>query len=256
LARYTAITCSVLYREICAAAAVSPNRIDLDFVDQGLHDRGGGPMAVELQRRIDAADAGAPDAVLLGFALCNNGVAGLRAGRAPLVVPRAHDCITLLLGSKERYREVFDGHPGSYYLSGGWIERATRPMEPLAPGQAPEGTGWDREKTLAAYVEKYGEENAKYLMETLHGWSANYQRIVFIDNGLGDAGACRLEARRRAADRNLEYVEVQGDNRLMRRLTDGPPWDEGEFLVVPPGREVRPSYDERIVEAREPSGSR
>ena len=55
--------------------------------------------------------------------LCNNGVAGLRTKRVSLIVPRTHDCITLLLGSKERYREYFDAHPGTYFHFTGWIER-------------------------------------------------------------------------------------------------------------------------------------
>ena len=40
-----------------------------------------------------------------------------------LVVPRAHDCITLFLGSKERYLDYFQTHPGVYFKTSGWIER-------------------------------------------------------------------------------------------------------------------------------------
>jgi len=38
------------------------------------------------------------------------------------VVPRAHDCITLLLGSKERYAKLFGERPGTYWYSAGWLE--------------------------------------------------------------------------------------------------------------------------------------
>ena len=41
----------------------------------------------------------------------------------PLVIPRAHDCIALFMGSRQRYREYFDAHPGTYYRTSGWIER-------------------------------------------------------------------------------------------------------------------------------------
>jgi hypothetical protein len=41
-----------------------------------------------------------------------------------MVVPRAHDCIALLLGSREKYAVYFDAHPGTFYQSPGWVERA------------------------------------------------------------------------------------------------------------------------------------
>ncbi|MFV1980286.1 MAG: DUF1638 domain-containing protein [Rhodothermia bacterium] len=33
------------------------------------------------------------------------------------VLPRAHDCITLLMGSRTRYLEYFKAHPGTYFRS-------------------------------------------------------------------------------------------------------------------------------------------
>ena len=59
------------------------------------------------------------DAILIGYALCSNGVVGLTSRRIPLVIPRGHDCITLLLGSKELYRDYFDSHRGIYWYSSG-----------------------------------------------------------------------------------------------------------------------------------------
>ena len=56
-------------------------------------------------------------------ALCSNGLVGLTARNIPVVVPRAHDCITLFLGSKERYLDYFQSHTGVYFKTSGWIER-------------------------------------------------------------------------------------------------------------------------------------
>jgi hypothetical protein len=37
------------------------------------------------------------------YGLCNLALTSLRARAVPVVVPRAHDCITLYLGSRQRY---------------------------------------------------------------------------------------------------------------------------------------------------------
>ena len=48
---------------------------------------------------------------------------GWRRGPSPLVLPRAHDCITLLMGSRTEFERYFQDHPGVYYRSTGWVER-------------------------------------------------------------------------------------------------------------------------------------
>jgi hypothetical protein len=84
-------------------------------------------------------------------------VVGLTSRRLPLVIPRGHDCVTLLIGSKERYREYFDTHRGIYWYSSGWIERTLQP-------------GRERyELTRRHYMETYGEDNAEFLMEMEQG---------------------------------------------------------------------------------------
>lgn len=40
-----------------------------------------------------------------------------------LVIPRAHDCITLYLGSRQRYLEQFNARPGTYWYSLDYLER-------------------------------------------------------------------------------------------------------------------------------------
>ena len=90
---------------------------------KGLHDFGAKAMRREIQARIDAADAGPCEAVALGYGLCGNGLAGVEARTKPLVLPRAHDCITLLMGSRQTFDYYFGEHTGVYYRSAGWVER-------------------------------------------------------------------------------------------------------------------------------------
>ncbi len=249
MARHRLIACEVFFREFCQALTSTPNVVNVEFASQGLHGRRSFSMAGELQRRIDACDDGTYHAILLGYGLCNNGIVGLHARHTPLVVPRAHDCITLFLGSRRRYDEMFRADPGSYYLTSGWIERTGHSMETL-PSRA--GGVSARGARHAEYVERFGEENAEYLMEVMHSWKDRYARMVFINLGVGNVDADRAHAANEAAEHDLEFAEVAGDLQLFRGLLNGPPWDEDTYLVVPPGMEIHPSYDEQVVAARAP----
>ena len=121
--RLKLIACEILYRELCAAVARSINQVDVEFLPKGLHDIGQAGMSARLEEVLAAVDESQYDAVLFGYALCSNGLVGLTARSIPLVVPRAHDCITLFLGSKERYLDYFQKQPGVYFKTSGWIER-------------------------------------------------------------------------------------------------------------------------------------
>ena len=90
---------------------------------KGLHDLGSEQMQARVQEAVDAVDTEAYDAILLGYGLCNNGLVGITAKDIPLVLPRAHDCITLFLGDRKRYSTYFIDHPGTYFKTSGWIER-------------------------------------------------------------------------------------------------------------------------------------
>ena len=121
--RLILIACEIFYREVSAVVARSVNRVDVRFLPKGLHDIGQVKMQQELAEALDDIDETQYDAAVLGYGLCNNGLVGLSARSIPLVVPRAHDCITLFLGGKERYLEYFHNNPGVYFKTTGWIER-------------------------------------------------------------------------------------------------------------------------------------
>ena len=116
------IACDVLYREVCQACAETKHATDVVFVPFGLHSSPT-QLRERLQQEIDAADSQDYDALVLAYGLCSRGTAELEARSKKLVLPKAHDCITLLLGSRERYDEEFTGNPGTYYYSAGWVER-------------------------------------------------------------------------------------------------------------------------------------
>jgi hypothetical protein len=236
--RLQLITCKVLQREAYFCAARSKNVVDIVLMEQGLHnepDRLRREVRKALERTHDVQ--GRPyDASLLGYGLCSNGVVGLSAA-IPIVIPRGHDCITLLLGSKERYQEYFDSYRGVYWYTPGWIESGKQPSKERY------------EILLEEYTRKYGRDNAQYLMEVEQTWIKEYKWAVFVDWGLVEADAYKNFTKQCAAFLKWGYEELTGDPGLMQRFVDGP-WSEEEFLIVEPGRRIAEDVTSRgIVKA-------
>jgi hypothetical protein len=241
--RLKLISCEVFYREICTVVARSPNVIDVEFLPKGLHDLGAARMRAQVQAALDRVEETRYDAVAFAYGLCNGGLAGLAARTIPLVLPRAHDCITLFLGSRRRYLNYFQANPGVYFKTTGWMERGENP-ESLSQLSIQEQTGMNR--TYAELVARYGEDNAAYLYQTLCRQARHYCQLTFIEMGVEPDGTCETRASEEAARRGWRFEKIAGDLSLLQWLVDGQ-WDGDEFLVVPPGGCVAPAYDEGII---------
>lgn len=245
--RLIVIACEILYREISYCVAQSRNVVDARFLRKGLHEVGEEEMSKTLQDEIDQVPKDKYDAILLGYGLCSNGIRGLTTGQIPLVVPKAHDCITLLLGSKERYRDHFDKHPGTYFRSTGWIERDSSDTgQDEKPGRFLTQLGFGR--SFEELVAKFGEDNARYVVETLQSWdwTNNYDRLAYIDMDIGHFPEYEDLARLEAQEKGWTFERLEGDIGLLRRLVDGE-WNPGEFLVLQPGNKIHPIYVGDII---------
>ena len=242
-----AIICQVLTREMEDVCSRSPHTVDVETVTMGLHDLGA-QMHPHLQERIEAADdEGSYDAIVLGYALCGRGTEGLCARKTQLVLPRAHDCIGLLMGSRQRYEAYFEGHPGVYYRSPGWVE-FQKPDNTLEPAFAASKRVLGERRTLEELIAQYGEENGKYLFEQFTSYRRHYSGLTYISTGIGTEDVLRDQARVEAERQGWAFEEVKGSLRLLERLVNGE-WDVADFLVVPPGATVRATLNESIVEA-------
>lgn len=226
-----AIVCEIFAREAARAAAYSPHIVHLQFMHSGLHDEPD-RLRSSVQAEIDAASGGEFDYIVLGYGLCSRGTADLVARKTPIVIPRAHDCITLFLGSRERYDREFAEHPGTYYYSAGWIEHKNGD---LSQGTLKSTHETHAEERYRDYLEKFGEDNARYLIEQEGLWLAHYDRAALIDTGLGDMDAYRRFTTDVAGKNGWEYQELQGDTRMVDDLFNGN-WNEHEYLIVRPGQ--------------------
>jgi len=240
--RLKLISCEVLFREMCDACAHTPNQVDVEFLPKGLHDMGSKGMLQNLQHAVDATPQSSYEAILLGYGLCGNGLDGLTARHTRLVLPRAHDCIALLMGSVECHQRYFENNPGTYYRSTGWLERG-RDLRQLNPHPM----GFD--ESLEAMIKKYGEDNGRYLFEELTRYQQQYRKLAFLESGLEADGAFAAEAAAEASSKGWTFERLPADLSWVRRMLDGK-WDGAEFVVAEPGQRIAACYDGSIVQVK------
>lgn len=242
--RLHVVACQVFSRELCAIAAQSSHVVELDLLPQGLHDTPAllREMVGKAIRKVEdhyqkGISKYLPDAIILGYGLCSNGVVGLQAGKIPLVIPRTDDCMGIFLGSQRRYLDLFHQYPGIYWFNHGWIENAFIP------------TKEQLEKKYQQYREQYGEDNTEYLQQEDRRWISNYQYCGYIrSNGPWEKKEYRKLAHQTAKDNGWKSVDVEGDSSMLERLLQGE-WRAEECLICPPGYRVEASYDETKIKA-------
>jgi len=200
----------------------------LNWMDYGLH-RVPGQMTGALQAVIDAIDR--PSLVVLGYGLCGNGLKGLQARQHTLLAPRTDDCIAIFLGSYRAYMREFQSTPGTIYLTKGWLESGSNPLQ-----------------EYEALVVKYGAKEADWLIDQQY---RNYSRLALVAHSQADLEHYRPQAQAVAkfAQRwGWRYQEILGSDNYVRHLVEAtvalsggqkmPAALNADFVVVPPGGEI------------------
>jgi hypothetical protein len=108
--------------------------------------------------------------------------------------------------------------------------------------------------TLDALVERYGEDNGRFLYDELTRYQQAYTQLTFIETGIEPDGRGEADARVEAAEKGWKFEKVRGDLGLFRGLLAGE-WGEADFLVVPPGHRIVARADQAIVAAELPKAS-
>ena len=83
-------------------------------------------------------------------------------------------------------------------------------------------------------------------MEVMGEWGENYTRAAFIDTGAPDGERYEKMAKEQAERRNWEYEKKIGNQRMLLQLLSGD-WSEEEFLFVPPGHQIKQSFDDKLI---------
>ena len=232
--RIAVIGCAVLEDEVRHFLEAIEVVSSVHFLKQGLHnepDR----LRTELQEAIDEAESeGVADVIALVYGFCSRGIEGVSTKRCQLVAARAHDCITLLLGSKEAYAEYAAKHPGTYWYSPGWNKSTTMP-------------GPERHENLKKkYEEKFDPDDVEYLLEMEEMWMKEYSRATYVDLGISNGRADEDYTKSCADWLGWEFDSRKGDPTLLKDLLSGR-WDDERFLLIGPGQTFRISADDRVI---------
>jgi len=245
--KVSVIACGVLAADLKHIAPRLGQAINLHFLPGGLHatpER----LRIELQKAIDEiSGTGTPARIVIGYGVCGRGTVGLHARSVPLVIPRVHDCIALFLGSDAEYRRQFAAHPGTYYLSAGWVEEKGDGGPRRNMGS--DGAAHPLYTTYEQLAEAYGTENADYIRDFMQSWTRNYTRSAFIDTGIGQQ---KDHYAKKASDMacrfGWEYARLTGTHELLHEaLTTTATSDT--ILVVPPGGITRYDALRRRIDA-------
>ncbi|NWK54120.1 DUF1638 domain-containing protein [Verrucomicrobiaceae bacterium N1E253] len=237
-ARIALLACSVFEKEIPLVIKHhgSLERVHTRFFEMGLHDQ---PdiLRQTLQDEIDALDElDGIGAIVLAYGLCGCGTTGLHSKKHTLIIPRAHDCITVFLGSKNRFSEHQSRCPGCMYYTPGW-NRGRR-----VPGP-------DKLKAMRRELSpKFDAEDVDFLIESeQQAWSM-HDTATYIDLGTNDADDEAQYAENCAQWLGWKFERLQGDPGLLRDLLTGP-WPEDRFQTILPGHQLAHSADLSVMKS-------
>ena len=232
------LACRILTRELSYLASQSDNQVDITWVARGLHNKPDNlrghliKTLDDLYRQLaDGELERRPDYIVLGYGLCSNAVVGVQCRDIPIVVPRTDDCIALFMGSQQRYLSEFHQVSGAYWLNSGWIEQSARLIN---------GDDMRRRRWLE-YAEKFGEDNADYLIEIESSWEKNYSTLGYIHSSVYDTQKNLQAARKEADEKGWTLKEVDDNLRLLRMMVNGD-WNDTEFLILKPGERIAADY--------------
>ncbi len=230
------LACDVFLEELENLSGNPNSWAAVEYLEMGLHDHPD-QLRLEVNKAIGRLqDVEGVERILLFYGLCGNGLIGVKAERCDLVIPRAHDCISILLGNPEKHQAILKDNPGTYFYSPGWIRGRRVP-------------GPDREAHLRElYAERYpdDEDMIDDLVEADLYTFAHHNCAAYVDV----TGNMEAESycQKCAASLGWEFKRLPGDAAILRDLINGN-WDDERFLLVHPGEMIRATTDGTLIKA-------
>lgn len=227
--RRTVIACSMVEDELRAAMEELDIHLPVVWMTRGLHNH---PETLReaVQEEIDRLQE--QDELLLTYGLCGTGLEGICSSHTRLILPCFHDCIHMLLQTKETLAAACgaaDAYahtcPGHLYLTRGW----TLDREGIK-GQC------------EALRRQYDPELYKLILNTMYG---SYHTIDLIDTGCYAAASVEAYARQAASCIDARVAHVAGSNQILRALLLGD-WEE-HFICLEPGEGLTRQHYHRIL---------
>lgn len=202
------IACEVMKEELLAIKPDNP--VEYEFISMKLHLY---PQKLhkELQDILDRSLEYSK--IILAFGLCGGSTKNLKASGTPLIIPRVHDCLPILLGSKATYEDFVKEEKGTFYLSCGWMITERNILS-------------EHQRVC----EKYGEKKALRILDRMYD---SYKKVLFIHTGCNEEEATMQQSKQIAELLKLRYDTVQGNDAYIQKIVNGP-WDEEHFAHIAP----------------------
>ncbi|MCC5836022.1 MAG: DUF1638 domain-containing protein [Opitutales bacterium] len=230
---YAILACDVFREELEELCRRTPTCKALRFLEMGLHDQ---PKLLRerIQEALSQIEADpSVEAIALAYGRCGNGLIGVTAGRCPLILPQAHDCISILLGGTERHAAILKENPGTYFYSPGWVR------EKRVPGP-------DREEWLRnLYADRYPDDNEMIddLVEADAETFAHHNCAAYV--AVTDNPTARDYCRNCARHLGWNHRELDGDPGFLNALVHAQ-WDDSRFLHISPGHRIAANGEGRL----------
>ena len=256
------IACGVFQPYLESMLKSSNNQVDLAILDAGLHENPN-ELRINVQKEIDIASkkksAGHNDGncktcpnpckkydlIVIFYGLCGGGTLNLSTRNIPVLIPRVHDCISLFLGSNLAYKKEFSSNPGTFYHTLGWISNKINPKNKDAKDLYInyDISGWDVHPDFNKLEEKFGKDNAEYILKFGYSWTKNYTRSAYIDLNFNEDSFEEI-TKFMARTFNWNYEKINGDAGFIKSLFNGTITDSA--ILIPPFSMTKPSGNEKI----------
>lgn len=184
------IACKTIEKEV--EAILEQYSISMDYifyVASGLHNS---TMRLQeaVKKEMEKLKELDVDRLLLCFGLCGNMIDGLETGDYETILPKTDDCITLLLGSRQR-RKNLDERKRGYFLTKGWLQ-----------GEA------NLHKEYKDAITMYGQKTADEIYQEIFD---RYTYLSLIDTGQNDFEEFYEEGKEIAKDFGLKPTRIKGE---------------------------------------------
>ena len=138
---------------------------------------------------------------------------------------------------------ILRSHSGVYFRSTGWIERGQNLEQVSNPALSKSGNASVNLKDL---IDRYGEDNGRYLYEQFTEYQQHYRQLTYIETGLEPDDRFECSAREEATRRGWCFEKIQGNLALLAQLVSGN-WPEKDFLIVGKGYRIKATYGEDVI---------
>ncbi len=193
----------------------------------------------DIQLIIDEAEGQAYDIILLAYGLCGNATNGITARDIPIIIPRAHDCCTLFLGSIDEFLKHFGENLSASWTSSLYLAKSSQGIYTPNGQHTMEYFGLSDD--FEELVKQYGEDNAEYLWSELHANNKHNTKLFYISTGADDDEFNIENLKQTAKEQSKEFHLIQGSTRLIKNLLDER-WGD-DYLFVAPGESIIATND-------------